>query len=296
LTAAKFDRKKAHEAQNQSFLFRAFCASCASSRLKPFPDQYLMKPPRLSLLALIAAALFSTAATAAADTRKKLVMLIAEHEYETATTLPEFAAKHLAKDFRVVTVTGSLAPGQTAFDGINAIADADVLLVSVRRRTPPKAQLDAIRRHIMAGKPVVGIRTASHAFALGRGQTLTEGNADWAQFDAEVIGGNYSNHHGKGPPTRVTLTDPANAAHPILKGVTLPFESDTTLYKNTPLKAGATALLTGTIPNQSPEPIAWTFTRPGGGRTFYTSLGGPNDFKNASFVALLRNGLLWAAQ
>ena len=254
-----------------------------------------MKTPRLSLLAILATALFSACATTAADTRKKLVMLIAEHEYETATTLPEFAAKHLAKDFRVLTVTGSLAPGQTAFDGINEIADADVLLVSVRRRTPPKAQLDAIRRHIMAGKPVVGIRTASHAFALGRNQTLADGNADWAQFDAEVIGGNYSNHHGKAA-TRVTSTDSANATHPILKGVTLPFDSEATLYKNTPLKAGATSLLTGTIPNQPPEPIAWTFTRPGGGRTFYTSLGGPSDFKHASFVTLLRNGILWAAQ
>ena len=255
-----------------------------------------MKTPRLFLLAVLAVALFSACATTAADTRKKLVMLIAEHEYETATTLPEFAAKHLAKDFRVVTVTGSLAPGQTAFDGVSEIADADVLLVSVRRRTPPKAQLDAIRRHITAGKSVVGIRTASHAFALSRGQTLADGNADWPQFDAEVIGGNYANHHGKGPPTRVSLTDTANAAHPILKGVTLPFESDASLYRNTPLRSGATSLLTGTIPNQPPEPIAWTFTRPGGGRTFSTSLGAPSDFKNPSFVTLLRNGILWAAQ
>lgn len=241
------------------------------------------------------AATVLAASAFAADTRKKLVMLIAEHEYETATTLPEFAARHLAKDFRVVTVTGSLAPGETAFDKVNEIADADVLLVSVRRRTPPKAQLEAIRRHVAAGKPVVGIRTASHAFALSRGQKLAEGNAEWAQFDAEVIGGNYSNHHGKGPATRVTLTDANAAKHPILKGVTLPFESEGSLYKNTPLKPGAQALLTGAIPGKDPEPVAWTFTRAGGGRTFYTSLGSPSDFKNPSFVALLRNGLLWAA-
>lgn len=247
-------------------------------------------------LLLLAAAVFSSTFAVAADARKKLVMLIAEHEYETATTLPEFAARHLAKDFRVVTVTGSLAPGENAFQGISEIDDADILLVSVRRRTPPKAQLDAIRRHVAAGKPVVGIRTASHAFALGRGQTLAEGNADWAQFDAEVIGGNYTNHHGKGPPTRVTLADPGASKHPILKGVTVPFESESTLYRNTPLKAGAQALLTGTIPGKDPEPIAWTFTRAGGGRTFYTSLGSPSDFRNPSFVMLLRNGLLWAAK
>lgn len=254
-----------------------------------------MNTRRRFVATTLALALAVTAGLAA-DARKKLVLLIAEHEYETAKTLPVFAAQHLEKEFRVVAVTGSTAAGEVAFDGIAAIADADVLLVSVRRRTPPKAQLDAIRRHIAAGKPVVGIRTASHAFALGRGQKLEPANADWPQFDAEVIGGNYANHHARGPVTTVTATTPAVASHPILRGVTLPFTTESTLYKNTPLRAGATALLTGTIPGQPAEPLAWTFTRADGGRTFYTSLGGPNDFQNPAFVQLLRNGLLWAAQ
>jgi type 1 glutamine amidotransferase len=254
-----------------------------------------MKLLRSFVLLLVLSGMLVTASSAA-DARRKLVMLIAEPEYDTALSLPEFAAKHLAKDFRVVTVSGSPAPGRTDFDHIKEIADADVLLVSVRRRTPPTAQLEAIRAHVKAGKPVVGIRTASHAFALGRGQTLAAGNADWPQFDAEVIGGNYSNHHGKGPPTRVTPSDANAAKHPILAGVTLPFDSEYSLYKNTPLRSGAQALLTGTIPGQAPEPVAWTFERPGGGRTFYTSLGGTTDFKNPSFVTLLRNGILWAAR
>lgn len=241
------------------------------------------------------AALLAAGAASAADGRKKLVMLIAEHEYETATSLPEFAARYLAKDFRVVTITGSLAPGETSFDSVKEIADADVLLVSVRRRTPPTAQLDAIRRHVKAGKPVVGIRTASHAFSLSRGQKLAAGNAEWAEFDHEVIGGNYSNHHGKGPAIRVTASA-TSENHPILKGVKLPLESEYSLYKNTPLRPGAQALLFGAIPGKDPEPVAWVFTRADGGRTFYTSLGGPSDFKNPSFVTLLQNGLLWVAK
>jgi type 1 glutamine amidotransferase len=264
--------------------------------LPTIPPALPMKMFRSRNVLLLIAAVFSACAAFAADNRKKLVMLIAEHEYETATSLPEFAAKHLAKNFRVVTVTGSLAPGQTAFDDIKQIGDADVLLVSVRRRTPPKEQLDAIRRHITAGKPVVGIRTASHAFSVVRGQKLAEGNAEWTQFDAEVIGGNYTNHHGKGPAIRVTLAADADAKHPILKGVKLPFESAYSLYKNTPLQPGAKPLLTGTIPDKAPEPVAWVFTRGDGGRTFYTSLGGPTDFQNPSFVTLLRNGILWAAK
>lgn len=254
-----------------------------------------MKSPLRLLVAALSLVLAASAALAA-DARKKLVLLIAEHEYETAKTLPEFATRHLAQDFRVAIVTGSLAPGEVAFDRINEVADADVLLVSVRRRTPPKAQLDAIRRHVAAGKPVVGIRTASHAFALSRNQKLADGNAEWAQFDAEVIGGNYANHHKSGPVTTATASSPAAAKHPILRGVTLPFTTDATLYRNTPLRPGATALLTGTIPDQPAEPLAWTFTRPGGGKTFYTSLGGVSDFKNPAFVQLLKNGILWAAQ
>lgn len=252
-----------------------------------------MRLLRLSLLALTAA--FLAVTLHAADTRKKLVLLIAEHEYETARTLPAFAEKHLSRDFRVVTVGGEVPATQMDLDPIaKELADADVLLVSVRRRTPPKAQLDAIRKHIAAGKPVIGIRTASHAFALGKNQKLPDGHADWPDFDHAVIGGNYSNHHGKNIATTVAVASPAVASHPILRGVTLPFTSESTLYKNTPLRPGTTALLTGTIPNQPTEPLAWTFTRADGGRTFYTSLGGPSDFANPNFTTLLRNGILWA--
>lgn len=254
-----------------------------------------MKPSATRRLFIFLLAASLVALGHAADARKKLVMLIAEPEYDTARTLPEFAAAELARDFRVVTVSGSTAAGENSFSKLEELADADVLLVSVRRRPPPKAQLDAIRRHIAAGKPVVGIRTASHAFALGKGQALPPGAAEWTTWDAEVIGGNYANHHGKGPAVAVTLSSPDVAQHPILRGVKLPFTSESTLYRNTPLRAGATALITGTIPGQPAEPLAWTFTRADGGRTFYTSLGGPTDFKNPSFVRLLRNGIAWAA-
>ena len=229
----------------------------------------------------------------AADSRPKLAMLISEAEYETAKTLPEFAAKFLEKDFRVVVVSGpTLDTERHVFDRIDEVADADVLLVSVRRRALPKAQLDVIRRHVAAGKPVVGIRTASHAFALRPNQKVPEGGQVWPEWDAEVFGGAYTNHHGKGPKTVVTAANPDS---PILRGVKLPFETSSTLYKVNPLKPGAKPVVIGTIPNQPPEPVAYTFTRRDGGKSFYTSLGGPNDFENPAFTTLLRNALLWAA-
>jgi type 1 glutamine amidotransferase len=258
-----------------------------------------MKTPTLLRFAFatLGALLFTSTTPAQAaekrDARKKLVMLISEPEYETAKSLPEFAAKHLT-DFRVVTVSGvgPTPAEENAFDRIDELADADILFVSVRRRTPPAAQLDAIRRHVAAGKPVVGIRTASHSFALGKKQVLSEGGTVWPEWDAEVIGGNYSNHHGKGPPTVVTA---AKSNHPLLRGVTFPFSSEASLYKSSPLRAGAEAVAMGTIPGQAPEPIAWTFKRKDGGRTFYTSRGSVADFKNPAFTQLLRNGITWAA-
>ena len=249
----------------------------------------------LTIAAAVLAATALHAASPARDARKKVVMLIAEHEYETAKTLPPFAEQHL-KDFRVAIVTGSLAAGEVSMDTIKEVADADVLLVSVRRRTLPKAQFDLVRKHIAAGKPVVGIRTASHAFALSKNQKLAPGNAEWPEFDAEVLGGAYTGHHGKDTITNVTLSPGADAKHAILSGVKVPFKSDATLYQNTPLRPGTTPLLTGTIPGQAPEPIAWTFKRKDGGKSFYTSLGGPADFKNASFTRLLRNAIVWAAK
>jgi type 1 glutamine amidotransferase len=247
----------------------------------------------VSAFALLAADL-PAEGSAKAGSRPKLAMLIAEPEYETEKSLPPFAAEFLAKDFRVVFVLGAATADVNHFEGINEIADADVILVSVRRRTPPKGQLDAIRRHVMAGKPVVGIRTASHAFSLRANQAVPEGMADWPTWDAQVIGGSYTNHHGKGPATTITATE-GQAAHPILRGVKLPFTSEASLYKSAPLRASAVSLLTGAIPGQAAEPVAWTFKNTGGGKTFYTSLGGPADFKNPSFQQLLRNGLLWAA-
>jgi type 1 glutamine amidotransferase len=254
-----------------------------------------MTKAALVRLIIVACGLLVGLTSPAADSRaprKKLVMLVSEPEYETARTLPVFATRHLQNDFRVVMVSGPFDGNDNAFDKISELVDADVLLVSVRRRTPPKAELDLIRRHIAAGRPVVGIRTASHAFAMNAKQKMSPGGADWPEWDAEILGGHYTGHYDSGP---ITTVKAADAAHPILEGVTLPFTSEATLYKTSPLQPGAHTLLTGTIEGQPAEPLAWTFTHRGGGRVFYTSLGHKTDLSNPSFARLLKNGIIWAA-
>jgi len=247
------------------------------------------------LLACVTLASLAPAVTALAQAepaKKKLVMLIAEDEYQTARTLPAFAAEHLQKDFEVVVLEGAGGLDNTTFDRLSELDRADVLLISVRRRPLPPEQLAVIRRYVEAGKPVVGIRTASHPFSPASGRTLPAGYAQWATWDADVIGGNYSNHYGHGPVLRVTA---AKADHPLLDGVQLPFNSESWLYRNTPLRPGTDAVLNGTIPDQPSEPLAWTYQRPGGGKTFYVALGLPSDFAKPAFTTLLRNGIYWAA-
>lgn len=144
--------------------------------------------------------------------------------------------------------------------------------------------MDAVRKFIAAGKPVVGIRTASHAFDA-KGE-LTDGRAVWPTFDADVLGGHYSGHYGLGPKTTVT-TDRGAASHAILNGVRLPIDTSGSLYKVSPLAKTTTTLLIGSIPGQATEPVAW-INQTGQSRVFYTSLGAPEDFRRPAFRAYFR--------
>ncbi|MCH2201417.1 MAG: isochorismatase family protein [Fuerstiella sp.] len=226
------------------------------------------------------------------DTRPHLVMLVAEREYRTNETLPAFAATHLGRDFRVTTVFGS-ATERNSLPGIESVADADVLLVSVRRRVLPAVNLKWIRDHVAAGKPVIGIRTASHAFSL-RDKQVSAGFEAWPEFDAEVFGGSYSTHHGNDLKSTVAVT---SSNHPITDGLTRePFPQGGSLYQTSPLTTGTVVLSTGTIAGLPTEPVSWTFTRADGGRSFYTSMGHVDDFRNPQFTQLLYQAICWASK
>lgn len=223
--------------------------------------------------------------------------MIGEDEYRTWETLPEFAKRELEPRGHRVAVIQADSADKNRFPGLeSALSKGEVLVVSVRRRTLPKEQMAALRGFVAAGKPVVGIRTASHAFAASPKQKLTDASlAEWPEFDAEVLGGNYHNHHRPSDKTRVAVV-PGAVGHPILKGVRIEeLVGHGTLYRNEPLAPTANALLLGSIPDQPTEPLAWTHrAAPGGGRVFYTSLGHPEDFPQAAFRQLLVNAVEWA--
>jgi type 1 glutamine amidotransferase len=231
----------------------------------------------------------------AAETAR-IVFMIGEEEYHTWETLPDFAEKDLKPHGYQITIINADAENKNNFPGLAAaLRDADLLFLSVRRRTPPKDQLDAVRTYLAAGKPLVGIRTACHAFALRPNDKIADPKLSlWQEFDPEILGGHYTGHYGK---DKVAVAGvPASSRHPILQGINVSkLLGNGGLYKVSPLQSDTTILLTGTIPDQPAEPIAWTRLQGAKqGRIFYTSLGHPDDFQNPEFRHLLLNAVVWA--
>ena len=227
-----------------------------------------------------------------ADKRPHVVFIIGENEYHTWETLPEFARKELVqRGLRCSFVSASTKPGDNFFANFELIKEADLLFVSVRRRTPPTEMMALIRDHLNRGKPLAGIRTASHAFGAKPPDVQHEG---WENFDIEVLGCRYEGHYGNTVASRVRIL-PGTASHPVLTGVpTNAITVTSSLYKSRDLGSSVTPLVTGQVEGESgAEPVAWVNTA-NHRRVFYTSLGSPDDFKQAFFRRLLLNSILWA--
>lgn len=217
----------------------------------------------------------------AADAKPLKVCLVSGSlEYKSAETLPEFQ-RFLEANYGVQCTRAFLIGKDLEhLPGLENLDDCDVMLLFTKRLKLSGEELERIRTYCLSGKPIVGVRTASHAI-----QT-------WLDLDKEVLGGNYKGHYGNDVATDVKLVDAAKG-HPILAGVE-PFRSVGSLYKNQGLAEDTHVLLTGTSP-EATEPIAWTRNYKGG-RIFYTSLGHPQDFQEPSFQRMLVNALFWAAQ
>ena len=224
--------------------------------------------------------------------KSKVVFVIAEREYQTEKTLPEFAASYLTKDFKIKFCT---APKEGLdrhkLKNPTAINQADLLILSVRRRAFSDQIMQSIRSHIVHGKPILGIRTSSHAFDL-RNDATPEGHQDWQEWDQEVIGGNYQGHYGKDKPCLIRQV-PTAVQPSFLKQVKLPFRTPASLYRNSPLPKNSVPILEGVISGFASEPVAWTHLTKSGAKVFYTSLGHAKDFENPNFNQLLQNAIRW---
>jgi type 1 glutamine amidotransferase len=218
-----------------------------------------------------------TAFHAAAAEPVRIVLISGEPEYFSSNSLPAFGRLlETNYQFRCAYVERTESNN---IPGLEALEKADLAILFVRRMALPEAQLGRVRKFLDSGKPLIGLRTASHAFE------------NWKSWDHDVLGGNYHMHHGNQLRATARVV-PAAREHPILRNVAAEFETGGSLYKTSPLGEGTTVLLMGSVDGQPPEPMAWTHNYKGA-RVFYTSLGHPQDFENASFKNLLVNAVFW---
>ena len=208
----------------------------------------------------------------------RAVFISGSAEYESDKTMP-ILKKYLESKYPSI-VTIISAKGDE-LPGLRSIEACEVVVLFTRRLKLEGEQLEQFKKYAQSGKPIVGIRTASH------------GIQSWLDIDKEVFGGNYKGHYNVGPLTQVNFTENTKERPAILLDGVKSFKSKGSLYKNTGVAKDVDILLTGSIPDHT-EPIAWTRMHKGG-RVFYTSLGAQTDFEEESFLRLMTNGILWAA-
>src|SRR6185369_9477684 len=156
------------------------------------------------------------AAKSASDKPLKLCLVSGSEEYKSNETLAAFQ-EWAVKKFPIK-CTRAFWKSKTELPGLNALESCDVMLLFTKRLEPPSDQLELVKKYCLAGRPIVGLRTASHAFQK------------WLELDHLILGGDYHGHYGSGSVTKVAIASGASE-HPVLKGVE-PFETTSKLYKN----------------------------------------------------------------
>ncbi|MCE9606449.1 MAG: nicotinamidase [Planctomycetia bacterium] len=234
----------------------------------------------------------------AADKRPHVAIVVAEEGYGTAQTLPDFANRYLG-DFRVSYVFGSapLDGGTTQYDipGLEVLDEADVAILSIRRKVLKPEQMAIVRRFVAAKKPVIGIRTTSHAFALKDGAETPQGYEAWPTFDVDVLGAKYLGHSDSKNPAEIHRKFETFSIG-LVTSLLQPFERVGGLYRFEISESSGSALHTAWsgVQDRESQPVAWTFVRADGSRSYYTSLGEAADFDDPLFLRLLLSGVFAA--
>lgn len=242
------------------------------------------------------------------DSRPMIAFVTAESEYRANQRLPEFAHELMIKeDIQCEFALGKpimKGDGRHNIENLQILNDADLAVFFIRRRALEPEKMDIIRDYISSGKPVLGIRTASHAFDAkknvpreGGGIVSADGKvsemlAQWPGFDKEVLGGNYQGHFGHlKEGTRISIV-PGMEGHPLLEGFPMEgYTSPNWLYRNRPLRSDQIqVLLTGTIPGVDPEPVLW-INNTEKNDVIYTSLGHWDDWEEEGFRNVMFNSV-----
>ena len=262
---------------------------------------------------------------------KHVVLVSGDEEYrseEALTQLAKILANHHGFTCTVLYAidpkTGEISPNTgNNIPGLEALAKADLMVIATRFRNLPDEQMKHIDDYLRAGKPVIGMRTATHAFNIPKDRAYAHyGNGyggdkkDWADgFGRLVLGEKWithHGHHGKESTRGIIAADAKD--HPILRGIAdgdiwgptdvygvrLPLPGD-----SKPLVLGQ--VLVGMTADSAPVegkkndpmmPVAWvkTYAVEGGpkGRVFTTTMGAATDMVAEGSRRMLVNAAYWA--
>jgi hypothetical protein len=166
---------------------------------------------------------------------KNVVLISGDEEYRSEEGLPQLA-KILAERhgfnctvlFEIDPKTGEVDPNQhNNIPGLEALDSADLMIILTRFRALPPEQMKHIEDYLKAGKPVIGLRTATHAFAGLKGEYEKFNNGykgkdeAWKDgFGRLVLGEMWISHHGshKAESTRGRFAPDAKGS-PLLNGI-----------------------------------------------------------------------------
>ncbi|MCZ6680908.1 MAG: ThuA domain-containing protein [Candidatus Poribacteria bacterium] len=253
---------------------------------------------------------------------KHIVFISGDEEYRSEEALP-MLAKILAVHhgfkgtvlFAIDPETGTIDPeNQTNVPGLHHLQTADMLVLFTRFRELPDEQMKYIVDYTNAGKPIMGLRTATHAFRYDRNQDSPYAKYSFNSeafpggYGRQVLGETWISHHGHHghESTRGIINEQMNT-HPILKGVEDVW-GPTDVYGINELTGDAQVLLNGQVlvgmeptdeakPHTSTMPLAWikTYTGEAGNtsRVFCTTMGASVDLESEGLRRLLVNGCYW---
>jgi len=251
-----------------------------------------------------------------------IVLVSGDEEYRSEETLP-MLAKILAVHhgfkctvlFAIDPETGMIDPvNQTNIPGLHNLETADMMVLFLRFRELPDEQMKYIIDYTNSGKPIMGLRTATHSFNYTRNTNSPYAKYSFRseEFDGgygrQVLGETWINHHGHhGKESSRGVINEEMKTHPILKGAE-DIWGPTDVYTVTELTGDAKTLVFGQVlvgmePTDEPKPdtptmpLAWIKTHTGEqgktARVFCTTMGASVDFESEGLRRLLVNACYW---
>ncbi|MGE4618378.1 MAG: ThuA domain-containing protein [Planctomycetota bacterium] len=163
---------------------------------------------------------------------KHIVFVTGDEEYRSEQGMPQIA-KILAEHhnfhctvlFSIDPESGEINPQiNDNIPGLEALDDADLLVLFTRFRNLPDEQMEHIVRFIEAGKPVIGLRTSTHAFDIPGDRKYHRWswrNGQWnGGFGRQIMGETWVDHHGgHGWQSSSGIVAEGASKHPIMAGI-----------------------------------------------------------------------------